>query len=97
MLDQIWVWQNHLEVISFLWASMRTLGFGMGCHKRVKNRGATSSVSSFKMISLRIDRMFYGDLDGSSVTLRNSSQPNLPLMVNISCIPTVCPHVPSSL
>ena len=27
--------------------------------------------------------MFYGDLDGSSVTLRNSTQPNLPLMVKI--------------
>lgn len=49
------------------------------------------------MISLQIDKMFYGGLDGSFVTLRNSTQSNVPFIVNVSCVPTVCPCVSSSL
>lgn len=89
MLAQIWVWQNHLEVILSLWDSIRTLGFRMGCHWRVRNGGATSSVFFFFffMVSLQIVKMFCGGLDGSFMTLRNSAQPNVPFIVN--CVPRV--------
>lgn len=41
--------------------------------------------------------MLYEGLAGSFMTLRNLTQLDLCIMVNISCAPTVGPHVPSSL